>query len=75
MHPLSVKMEIKSKIEEAIKLFERNGAVIENIRLPALKLALPVYYIIACAEASSNLDDMTVSVMVIAHPHTPVLRT
>jgi len=29
--------------------------VIENIRLPALKLALPVYYIIACAEASSNL--------------------
>jgi len=47
--------EIKSKIEEAIKLFESNGAVIENIRLPALKLALPVYYIIACAEASSNL--------------------
>lgn len=47
--------EIKSRIEEAIKLFERNGAVIESIRLPALKLALPVYYIIACAEASSNL--------------------
>ena len=47
--------EIKSKIEEAIKLFERNGAVIESISLPALKLALPVYYIIACAEASSNL--------------------
>jgi len=50
-----INAEIKSKIEEAIKLFERNGAVIENIRLPALKLALPVYYIIACAEASSNL--------------------
>jgi len=47
--------EIKSKIEEAIMLLERNGAVIENIRLPALKLALPVYYIIACAEACSNL--------------------
>ena len=47
--------EIKSKIEEAIKLIERNGAVIESIRLPALKSALPVYYIIACAEASSNL--------------------
>jgi len=47
--------EIKSKVEEAIKLFERNGAVIENIRIPAMKLALPVYYIIACAEASSNL--------------------
>ena len=51
----SINPEIKSKIEEAIKLFERNGAVIENIRIPALKLALPVYYIIACAEASSNL--------------------
>ncbi|HOQ75939.1 MAG TPA: Asp-tRNA(Asn)/Glu-tRNA(Gln) amidotransferase subunit GatA [Thermoclostridium sp.] len=47
--------EIKSSIDEAIKLFERNGAIIENISLPALKLALPVYYIIACAEASSNL--------------------
>jgi len=50
-----INAEIKSKIEEAIKLFEKYGAVIEDIRLPALKLALPVYYIIACAEASSNL--------------------
>ncbi len=47
--------EIKSKIMEAITLFEKNGAIIESIRLPALKIALPVYYIIACAEASSNL--------------------
>ena len=47
--------EIKSKIEEALNLFEKNGAKIENIRFPALKIALPVYYIIACAEASSNL--------------------
>ncbi len=47
--------EIKSKIEEAITLFEKNGAIIESFRLPALKLSLPVYYIIACAEASSNL--------------------
>ncbi len=47
--------EIKAKIEDAIKLLERNGAVVENLRFPALKIALPVYYIIACAEASSNL--------------------
>lgn len=47
--------EIKSKIDEALKVFERNGAVIEYISIPALKLALQVYYIIACAEASSNL--------------------
>jgi len=47
--------DMKTQIFEAIKLFEKNGAEIVNIKLPALKLALPVYYIIACAEASSNL--------------------
>ena len=47
--------DIKAQIFKAIKLFEKNGAEIINIKLPALKLALPVYYIIACAEASSNL--------------------
>ncbi|MGE5628379.1 MAG: Asp-tRNA(Asn)/Glu-tRNA(Gln) amidotransferase subunit GatA [Solirubrobacterales bacterium] len=47
--------DMKDQIFEAIKLFEKNGAEIINIKLPALKLALPVYYIIACAEASSNL--------------------
>lgn len=47
--------DMKDQIFKAIKLFEKNGAEIINIKLPALKLALPVYYIIACAEASSNL--------------------
>lgn len=47
--------DMKAQIFEAIKLFEKNGAEIVNIKMPALKLALPVYYIIACAEASSNL--------------------
>lgn len=47
--------DMKAQIFEGIKLFEKNGAEIVNIKLPALKLALPVYYIIACAEASSNL--------------------
>ncbi len=47
--------DMKAQIFEAIKLYEKNGAEIINIKLPTLKLALPVYYIIACAEASSNL--------------------
>lgn len=47
--------DMKTQIFEAVKLFEKNGAEIIPIKLPALKLALPVYYIIACAEASSNL--------------------
>lgn len=47
--------ELKDAIFDAIKLFEENGAEIIDISLPVLKQALPVYYIIACAEASSNL--------------------
>lgn len=47
--------EMKSAILDAVKLFEANGAEIIDISLPVLKQALPVYYIIACAEASSNL--------------------
>lgn len=47
--------EIKDAIFEAVKFFEDNGAEIVDIKLPVLKQALPVYYIIACAEASSNL--------------------
>lgn len=47
--------EMKSAILDAVKLFEANGAEIIDISLPVLKQALPVYYIIACAESSSNL--------------------
>lgn len=47
--------EIKAAIDGAVKFFEENGAQIIDISLPVLKQALPVYYIIACAEASSNL--------------------
>ncbi|MGN0534167.1 MAG: Asp-tRNA(Asn)/Glu-tRNA(Gln) amidotransferase subunit GatA [Eubacterium sp.] len=47
--------EMKTAILDAVKLFEANGAEIIDISLPVLKQALPVYYIIACAEASSNL--------------------
>lgn len=47
--------EIKEAIDGAVKFFEDNRAEIIDISLPVLKQALPVYYIIACAEASSNL--------------------
>ena len=47
--------EIKDAIDSAVKFYEANGAEIVDISLPVLKQALPVYYIIACAEASSNL--------------------
>lgn len=50
-----INSEIKEIIEDAIKFYEQNGAETVEISLPVLKQALPVYYIIACAEASSNL--------------------
>ncbi len=47
--------ETKDSVLAAIRLLEQKGAEVIELKLPALKLALPVYYIIACAEASSNL--------------------
>ena len=45
---------LKSK-EKVIDLLKQNGAEIVNVSLPLTKYALPVYYIVAPAEASSNL--------------------
>lgn len=47
--------EIKSAVENAVRTYERVGAEVVRLSLPSLQTALPVYYIIACAEASSNL--------------------
>ena len=47
--------EVKKSIEAAICLYERAGAKIKKVKLPAMKVALSVYYILCCAEASSNL--------------------
>ena len=42
--------------DNGIRLLQEAGAEIVDISLPHTKYALPVYYIIACAEASSNLS-------------------
>ena len=47
--------QVKAKIMEAVKLLEANGARIEEISLPHTEYALDVYYVVAPAEASSNL--------------------
>ncbi len=47
--------DVKNAIDEAIDAYKSMGAEIEYFDLPELKYTLPVYYIIACAEASSNL--------------------
>lgn len=41
--------------ERAIEFFKKHGATIQEIDIPKIELALPVYYILATAEATSNL--------------------
>jgi len=47
---------VRSAVEEAARWFESEGAVRVPLELPNTRLALPVYYVIAPAEASSNLS-------------------
>ena len=47
--------DVEKAIREAIKLFETWGAKIQNVSLPHTEYAVAIYYIIATAEASSNL--------------------
>lgn len=48
--------DVREAVKGAIKLLEKNGAVVEEISLPITEYAVAAYYIIACAEASSNLS-------------------
>lgn len=47
--------EVKASVLAAVKEMEQAGAKIKEISLPNTEYALSAYYIIACAEASSNL--------------------
>ncbi len=47
--------KISSKVWDAIKILESEGIPYEEISLPTTHYALPAYYIIAMAEASTNL--------------------
>lgn len=47
--------EVKQKVQEAIEEYKKQGAIVEECSLDIANEALAVYYIIACAEASSNL--------------------
>ena len=47
--------EVEQAVRLAVREWEKNGAVIEDISLPHSEYAVSVYYIVATAEASSNL--------------------
>ena len=47
--------EVKKSVEAAIEEYKKLGAQVEEISLDVAEYALATYYIVACAEASSNL--------------------
>jgi aspartyl-tRNA(Asn)/glutamyl-tRNA(Gln) amidotransferase subunit A len=51
-----VEPEVLARVREAIAWFESQGARTLPVELPNTALAVPVYYVIAPAEASSNLS-------------------
>ena len=48
--------DVRSAVDAALKEYEKLGAKLVKVSLPRTKLSIPVYYIIAPAEASSNLS-------------------
>ena len=50
-----VSPDVKNAVENAIKMYKELGAEIVEISLPLLEYSIGVYYILATAEASSNL--------------------
>ncbi|MBE5821012.1 MAG: Asp-tRNA(Asn)/Glu-tRNA(Gln) amidotransferase subunit GatA [Clostridiales bacterium] len=47
--------DVKDAINKAIEVYKSLGATVEECSIPVTKYALPAYYIISGAEASSNL--------------------
>lgn len=47
--------EVKTAVMNAAHILEEKGAVVEEFDLSLVQYAIPAYYVIACAEASSNL--------------------
>lgn len=48
--------DVEQAIRAALKEYEKLGAVLVDISLPRTELSIPAYYVIAPAEASSNLS-------------------
>jgi aspartyl-tRNA(Asn)/glutamyl-tRNA(Gln) amidotransferase subunit A len=54
--PAALGSDVESTVRAALAEFEKLGATLVDVSLPRTELAIPVYYIIAPAEASSNLS-------------------
>ena len=53
--PEGFQSEVLTAVDETAKRLEKNGAIVGNVSIPASAYGLSAYYIIAPAEASSNL--------------------
>ena len=54
--PNALATDVNSAVRAALAEFEKLGATLVDVSLPRTELSIPVYYIIAPAEASSNLS-------------------
>lgn len=48
--------DVEKAVREAVKVYESLGATVRDVSLPHTAYAIPAYYVIAPAEASSNLS-------------------
>ena len=48
--------EVEQSVRAALRQYEALGATLVEVSLPNAALGIPVYYVVACAEASSNLS-------------------
>ena len=50
-----IQPQVEQAVKQAVSLMEQHGAQVVQVSLPHTRYALPVYYLIAPAEASANL--------------------
>ena len=51
-----IEEDVRISILKAAEVFKRKGAIVEEFELHSVDFAVPSYYVVACAEASSNLS-------------------
>lgn len=53
-----VQPEVVAAVKNAMKTFESLGAHVEEVSLPHVKLGVPIYYVLSCAEGMSNMQGL-----------------